>query len=137
MAETRKGRKSQADYRDLIGKALLSDRFTLEEFPVLSQLPAIERWATTHPHELLPHGKALQLLLGKSVADVIVLLDDTPDGATHRVAEYLRLRYQQQKKVKDIAEQWDLSAEQIWRSAGRRSLDLITERFLQIARSLE
>jgi len=137
MAEKRKGRKSQADYREMIGKALLSDRFTLEEFPVLSQLPGIEKWAAAHPYELLPRGKALESLLGKAVADAIVFLGDAKDTTTRRVAEYLRLRYQEQKKVKDIAQEWQLSVDQVSRTAGRRALDIATERFLMLAHSLD
>jgi hypothetical protein len=135
MAETRKGRKSQSDYRELIAKALISDRFSLEEFPVLSQLPAIERWATAHPHELLPRGKALQLLLARSVADVIAKIGDADDLVLRRIVLYLQLRYQQHQSVKAIAESWQCSTVHVWRTVGQRALNLVTERFLEVARS--
>jgi Glu-tRNA(Gln) amidotransferase subunit E-like FAD-binding protein len=135
MSETRRGRKSQASYRDLIAKALFSSRFDLESFPVLSQLPAVESWAEQHIHELLPHGKALQSLLRRAIEDVIQQLSDNPDVKSTRVIEYLRYRFFQQKTVKAIAAEWQCSVVHVWRVAGHEALDLITDRFLRMARS--
>jgi hypothetical protein len=137
MAETRRGRKSQSSYRALVGKALsyLDDLCALNEFPVLSQLPAIEQWAADHAHDLLPHGKALRGYLRKATAEVIAGIGE--DGTSARLVEYIQLRYQQRMLVKDIAERWHLSVEQVWRSAGRQALELITEQFLQIARGTD
>lgn len=139
MAETRRGRKSQSDYKSLVGKALLlfNDLFALDEFPVLSQLPAVEQWVSAHEHELLPHGKALRALLRQAVAKVIEQIGDGEGGTSARLVAYLRLRYQQGLLVKDIADQWNLSVEQVWRSAGRRALELITDQFLQSARGID
>jgi hypothetical protein len=135
MAEARRGRKSHEAYRELVAKALLSDRFTLDEFPVLSQLPAVEQWALAHPRELCPRGKALQLLLRQAVTAVIALVGEADDLATRRLVEYLQLRFQQGMPVRSIAEQWGCSTVQVWRSAGRRALDLVTGQFLELARS--
>lgn len=74
MTDSKRGRKSQANYRELVAKALRSDRFTFDEFPVLSQLPAIEQWAAAHGRELLPHGKALQVFLRHAIEDVSALM---------------------------------------------------------------
>jgi hypothetical protein len=135
MAETRRGRKSQSDYQNLVGKALtlLDDLFTLDEFPVLSQLPAVQEWVTSHPYELLPQGKGLRHLLQQSVALVIEKIGEGERGISARLIHYLQLRYQQGLLVKDIAEQWNLSPEQVWRSVGRRALELVTDQFLELA----
>lgn len=135
MADTRRGRKSQEAYRELVAKALLADRFTLDEFPVLSQLPAVEQWASAHPRELCPRGKALQALLRQAVAEVIAAVGDADDVAVRRLVEYLRLRYQESVSVKGIAERWGCSTVQVWRSAGRRALDLVTARVLELGRA--
>jgi len=135
MAEMRRGRKSQEAYRELVGKALLSDRFTLDEFPVLSQLPAVEQWAAAHPRDLCPRGKALQLLLRQAVAEVIASVGEADDVAVRRLVEYLQLRYQQGISVKGIADRWGCSTVQVWRAAGQRALDLVTARFLDLARA--
>ena len=106
MAETRRGRKSQSDYKVLVGKALtlLDNLFALDEFPILCQLPAVEQWSTAHHHELLPHGKGLRTILRQAVALVIERIGDEESGASARLVEYLQLRYQQSHLVKDIAE---------------------------------
>jgi hypothetical protein len=132
--EVRRGRKSLDQYRGLVAKALVSDRFTLDEFPVLSQLPVVEQWAATNPRQLCARGRALQALLRQAVADVIAEAGDLDDVAVGRLVEYLRLRYQEGRPVKAIAERWSCSTVQVWRSAGRRALDLVTERFLDRAR---
>src|SRR5215469_1689770 len=70
--EGRRGRRSLDNYRELVGKALLSDRLTLDEFPVLSQLPSVQTWAQAHPREQCPRGRALQVLLRQAMTDVVV-----------------------------------------------------------------
>jgi hypothetical protein len=135
MAETRRGRKSQASYRELVAKALLADRFALEESPVLSQLPAIERWVSDHEHELLPHGKALHIALHQAIQRVIATIGDADDVQLVRVVQYLRWRYVERVSVKQIAEQGGCSSVHVWRTAGCRALDMVTDAFLAIARS--
>jgi hypothetical protein len=132
--EARRGRKSLDQYRELVAKALVSDRFTLDEFPILSQLPVVEQWATTNPRQLCARGKALQALLRQAVADVIAEAGDADDAAVRRLVDYLQLRYQEGLSVKAIAQQWGCSTVQVWRSAGRRALDLVTACFLDRAR---
>ena len=132
--ETRRGRRSLDNYRELVARALLSDRLTLEEFPVLSQLPSVEQWALAHPRELCPRGKALQMFLRQAVTEVVVSVGEADDVATRRLVEYLQLRFQQGMPVRAIAERWGCSAVQVWRSTGRRALDLVTARFLESAR---
>jgi hypothetical protein len=118
----------------LVAKALLADRLTLDEFPVLSQLPSVETWAQAHPRDLCPRGKALQVLLRQAVTDVVVSVGEADDVATRRLVEYLQLRFQQRLSVRAIAERWGCSAVHVWRSTGRRALDLVTARFLEAAR---
>jgi hypothetical protein len=134
MADGRRGRKRQEEYRELVMKALTADRFTLEDFPILSQLPAIEHWAAAHPRELLPHGKAIQGYLRQAVKDVIASVGEPEDETMRRLVEYLQLRYLQKVSQKAIAERWGCSTVQVWRSVGHRAIDLITARFLELAR---
>lgn len=135
MTETKRGRKSQSNYRALVGKALFADRFALEEFPVLSQLPAVEQWAAAHQRELLPHGKALQIILRQAVEDVIARIGEAQDTQMRRLIDFLRSRYIEQASVKVIAESWGCSTVHVWRSVGQRALDLVTDRFLELGRT--
>lgn len=139
MPEVRRGRKRQSEYRELVVKAfrVIEDRSALETFPVLSQLPAIEQWATAHPRELLPHGKALQRLLLQAVAEVLAGLGEDDDAWLARFKDLLRQHYQQRVAVHTLAKQWGCSRVQVWRSYGQRALDMVTERFLELARSTE
>ncbi len=137
MSGTRKGRKSLSDYRDLVGNALLADCLTLEDFPVLSQFPAIEERMKSFEYELFPRGKALQSLLREAIYDVLKGIGNSDDQSLCRMDKYIKLRYQQKCSVKQIAEEWHVSTVQVWRSAGQLSLALITERFLEKARISE
>jgi hypothetical protein len=134
MAEARRGRKTHEAYHELVAKALGASRFALDGFPVLSQLPAVERWVADHPREMLPRGKALQGLLRQAVVEVIASVGEADDRAMCRLVEYLQLRYQQRLTVKAIAERWGCSTVQVWRGTGHRALDLVTMRFLELAR---
>jgi len=58
------------DYCVLVDRALFADCYTLDGFPVLSELPLVARWGEAHPRDLLPRGKALHALLRRAVADV-------------------------------------------------------------------
>jgi hypothetical protein len=117
-----------------VTKALLSDRFELEEFPALSQLLAVERWAQDHPSELLPHGKAMQRLLRQSIMDVIARIGEADDMQLAMVVDYLRVRYVEGGSVNAIAEAWGCSRVHVWRKAGKIAMDFVTERFLELAR---
>ncbi len=121
---------------ELVGRALAADRFDLEAFPILSELPAIERFVAAHPHALLPRGKALQLLLERSVAEVATAYAEDVDRTLRKIAAYVRLRYQEGKTVKDIAEAWGLERSVLSRQLSRRSLQVVAHRFLQLAEHL-
>lgn len=121
------------EYIRLVGKALVADRFDLDDFRVLSKLPAVERFATAHPHALLPRGKAIRLLLDRAVAEVATAYAEDQDRTLRRIAAYVRLRYQEGKSVKDIAEVWGLDRTVVSRQYSRRSLQVVSHRFLQLA----
>jgi hypothetical protein len=93
------------EYCALVGKALFADCYTLDDFPVLSELPLVAQWAQAHPRELLPRGKALHALLRRAVADVVACAPEN-DASLGRVADFARLRYQQRLTVVAIARQW-------------------------------
>jgi hypothetical protein len=119
----------------LVAKALVSDRFALDAFPILSQLPAVEQVAAANPRLLCARGKALQTFLRQAVSEVIAAAGDTDDVAVGRLVEYLRWRYQEGVSVRAIAQRWGCSTVQVWRSTGRRALDLVTVRFLEQVRA--
>jgi hypothetical protein len=116
----------------LVGKALRADRFTLDAFPVLCQLPAVEQWAASHPRALLARGKALQALLRRAVADVATDYAEDDDATLRRLATYVRLRYQEHQSVTAIARQWQLNRTYVSRSVSLRAVQVITHRFVQI-----
>ena len=117
----------------LVGKALEADRFELEEFNVLSTLPGIERYAEAHPNALLPKGKALQVLLHRAVSEVATAYAEDSDKTLRKIAAYVRLRYEDKRSVKDIAEEWGLDRTVVSRQYSRRSLQVVSHRFLQLA----
>ena len=104
-----------------------------DAFPVLSELPAVERFAVAHPYALLPRGKALQLLLNRAIGDVTTAYAEDADRTLRRIAAYVRLRYQEGKSVKAIAEAWGLDRTVLSRQLSRRSLKVVSHRFLQLA----
>ena len=106
---------------------------TSTTFPVLSELPGIERFEEAHPHALLPRGKALQLLLTRAVNEVSTAYAEDADRTLRRIAAYVRLRYQDGKSVKDIAEAWGLDRTVLSRQLSRRALQVVAHRFLQLA----
>jgi hypothetical protein len=119
-----------------VGKALAADRFTLDEFPVLSALPAVERFATAHPHALLPRGKALQLLLSRAIGEVATAYADDADATMRRIAAYVRLRYQERQSVTAIAQQWQMERSALSHQLSRRALLVVTHRFLHLAQGV-
>jgi hypothetical protein len=123
-------------YCELVGKALGADRFTLDVFPVLSRLPAVEQWAAAHPHALLARGKALQALLRRAVADVATGYADTDDVALRQLAVYVRLRYQEQQSVAAIAQQWLLNRSYVSRRWSHRAVQVIAHRFAQLVQGV-
>jgi hypothetical protein len=120
------------DYCALVGKALFADCYTLDAFPVLSQLPLVSQWAEAHPHDLLPRGKALYGLLRRAVADVVTCAPEG-DRFLGQVAEFARLRYQERLTVAAIAQRWGLSCKHLHCNYRRPALELVTRRFLQLS----
>ena len=96
------------EYVTFVGQALVADRFDLDGFRVLSELPAVERFAAAHPYALLPRGKAIRLLSIAQLPRMTTAYADDSDKTLRRIAAYVRLRYQEGKSVKDIAEAWGL-----------------------------
>jgi hypothetical protein len=120
----------------LVGKALGEDRFALDAFPVLSELPAIERFAATHPHALLPRGKAVQVLLWRAVAEVATAYADERDALLRRIAAFVRLRYQEGQTVTAIARAWGVDRSDLSRQLSRRAVEVVAHRFFSLARSV-
>lgn len=127
--------EQQQHYRALVGKALFADRFTLDEFPVLADVPLVAQWAAAHPREFLPRGKALQALLRRAVADVVALCGEADNAGLTRVGEFAQLRYQQRWTVVAIARQWGCDRSSVHHRVAGRTLALVTRRFLQIVES--
>jgi len=73
---------------ELVGRALAADRFDLDTFQTLSELPAVERFAAAYPHALLPRGKALQLLLERTVAEVATAYAEDSDRPLRKIAKW-------------------------------------------------
>jgi len=120
------------DYCALVGKALFADCYTLDDFPALSELPLVARWAEAHPRELLPRGKALHALLRRTVADVAAC---APEGDPYlaRVADFTRLRYQERLTVAAISRRWGMHRRSMYGGYTRQALELVTRRLLQLA----
>jgi hypothetical protein len=125
-------RSEESSLATLVGKALNADRFVLETFPVLSELPPIEQWTSAHPRELLCRGKALQALLRRAVADVASSYAKEDDTALRRLAEYVRLRYQEGMSVTEIAKRWQMNRSGVSHRFSGRAVQLIAHRFEQL-----
>jgi hypothetical protein len=133
MTQLRSATPDAGDLCMLVGKALEADRFDLDEFPVLSEVPGIERFAVAHPHALLPRGKALQLLLTRAVTEVSTVYAEDGGRTLRKIAANVRLRYQDKCSVKDIAEAWGFDRTVLSRQLSRCSLQVVSHRFLQLA----
>jgi hypothetical protein len=124
------------NYSELVGKALVADRFALDAFPVLGELPAVERFAAAHPHALLPRGKAVQALLWRAVAEVATAYADERDLLLRRIAAFVRLRYQERQTVTAIAKAWGMDRADLSRQVSRRAVEVVAHRFFCLARSV-
>src|SRR5215472_8163499 len=102
-------------YYQLVAQALLKldDWFELEEYPVLSQMPAVVAYARSHPYDILPHGQAISQLLTRAVEEVSSQCATSQGRTMQRAAIYLRSRYLEKQTVKTIAQQMHLSVDQI------------------------
>jgi hypothetical protein len=116
-----------------VGKALGADRFELDGFRVLSELPAVERFAVAHPQTLLPRGKAIRILLDRAVAEVATAYAEDADWTLRRIAAYVQLRYGEGRTVTAIAQEWGLERSALSHQLSRRALQVVTHRFLQLA----
>ncbi len=120
------------DYCVLVDRALFADCYTLDDFPVLSELPLVVRWAEAHQRDLLPRGKALHVLLRRAVADVVACAPEG-DACLAQVADFARLRYQERLTVSAIARRWGMHRRSLYGGCTRRALELVTRRVLQLA----
>lgn len=129
-------RAEPGTYAAMVGKALVADRFRLDEFPVLSELPAIEAWAASHPRALLARGSALQAILRKSVADVAAAYAEDDDASLRRLAAFVRMRYLERRSVAAIADEWRMNRSALSHCLSRKALLLISHRFLQLVQQM-
>lgn len=117
---------------EVVGRALMSSRLTLDSFPVLSELAVIEQWSAAHPRELLCKGKALHTLLRRAVSDVAFGYAKDEDPTLRRLAEFVRLRYIDQLTVTEIARRWQMNRSAVSHRFSGRALQLVARRFEQL-----
>jgi len=123
-------------YYQLVAQALLKldDWFELEDYPVLSQMPAVVAYARSHSYDILPHGQALSQLLRRAVEEVSSQCATSPGRTMQRAAVYLRSRYLEKQTVKTIAQQLGISTDQLGRTVGVLSIPLVAKQFYRLAR---
>ncbi|MBA3825904.1 MAG: hypothetical protein H0X24_18640 [Ktedonobacterales bacterium] len=125
-------------FAKLVAKALhsLDDRFILDDYPTLSRLPSVHQWARAHPHELLAHGKALQVQLRQAVQQAIVISQECGRKQL-LLAEYMTRRYLQGESVTAIARSLEMSRSYLTHAVGAQALAIITKCFVGLSRQLE
>jgi len=129
----RRGRLSQDDYVDRVGDVLRKETFELEECASLVQLPGVQALARRHPDALFPAGLALRQLFNQAVADVRRYAKAGESLLSARIAEFLRIWYEDGDTVVRVANELKLSRSYVVHDIQRPARALVARRFLELA----
>ncbi len=123
MAETKRGRKSQSSYREIVGEALslLHNGDALEKLPVLSQLPGVDAWVRAHPNLFMAKSKGLKHLLRQAIMEVCLI--SRMRMMTHWLVSLITCACAISIAIPwfEIAKTWQCSTVHVWRRAGHRA----------------
>jgi len=133
----RRGRLSQGDYVDRIGDVLRKEIFELEECTSLVQLPGVQALARRHRDALFPAGLALRQLFDRAVADVRRYARAGGSLLSLRIAEFLRIWYEEGDTVVRVAHELKLSRSYVVHDIQRPARALVAKRFLELASRVE
>jgi hypothetical protein len=133
----RRGRLSQDDYVDRIGDVLRKEIFELEECASLVQLPGVQALARRHSDALFPAGLALRQLFDQAVTDVRRYAKAGGSLLSLRIAEFLRIWYEERDTVVRVATELKLSRSYVVHDIQRPARALVAKRFLELASRVE
>jgi hypothetical protein len=133
----RRGRLSQDDYVDRIGDVLRKEIFELEECGSLTQLPGVQALARRNHDALFPAGMALRLLFDRAVADVRHYAKAGGSLLSLRIAEFLRIWYEEGDTVVRVATELKLSRSYVVHDVQPTARALVAKRFLELASRVE
>jgi hypothetical protein len=133
----RRGRLSQDDYVDRIGDALRKEIFELDECAPLVQLPGVQALARRQQESVFPAGVALRQLFNRAVVDVRRSARAGESLLSLRIAEFLRIWYEEGDMVVRVASELKLSRSYVVHDIQRPARALVAKRFLELASRVE
>jgi len=133
----RRGRLSQDDYLDRIDDVLRAEIFELQSCTLLTQLPGVQALARRHQDSVFPAGVALRHLFDRSVADVRRSAKAGGSLLSARIAEFLRIWYEEGYTVVRVANELKLSRSYVVHDIQRPARALVARRFLELASRVE
>lgn len=133
----RRGRLSQDDYVDRIGDVLRKEIFELQDCASLTQLPGVQALARRHPDAIFPAGLALRQLFDQAVGDVRRYARAGGSLLSLRIAEFLRIWYEEGDTVVRVANELKLSRSYVVHDIQRPARALVAKRFLELASRVE
>jgi len=133
----RRGRLSQDDYVDRIGDVLRKEIFELQDCTSLTQLPGVQAVARHHQESVFPAGMALRQLFNRAVADVRRSAKAGESLHSLRIAEFLRIWYEEGDTVVRVANELKLSRSYVVHDIQRPARALVAKRFLELASRVE
>jgi len=134
---SRRGRLSQDDYVDRIGDVLRNEIFELQDCAPLTQLPGVQALARRRHDALFPAGTALRLLFDQAVADVRLYAKAGGSLLSLRIAEFLRIWYEEGDTVVRVANELKLSRSYVVHDIQPTARALVAKRFLELASRVE
>jgi hypothetical protein len=133
----RRGRRSQDDYLESIIALIRADVWTLKDQKAFADSVGVKALIAQFAREAWPLGIALRLLIDGAVTDVHGVVRAAHTRASVRIAEFLRLWYDNQCTVTSIAAGMHLSRSHVAKTIQRPALLLVAQRFLALAQQVD
>jgi hypothetical protein len=133
----RRGRLSQDEYIDRIGDVLRKEVFELQDCKSLTQLPGVQALARHHQESVFPDGVALRQLFNRAVADVRRSAKAGESLLSLRIAEFLRIWYEEGDTVVRVANELKLSRSYVVHDIQPTARALVAKRFLELGSRVE
>ena len=109
------------------------DWFALDASEILTQFELVDYLVSAEPRRYWSKGQAVRVLLDRSIEHVIAHIQKSDDKSNNRVAEFLQKR-KAGISIAAIGRDWGMTREHLSRSVNRQAIQLVTERFLTLAR---
>jgi hypothetical protein len=128
---------SQDDYMGRVGDVLRKEIFELQDCTLLTQLPGVQALARHHRESVFPEGMAMRQLFNRAVADVHRSAKAGESLLSLRIAEFLRIWYEEGDTVVRVASELKLSRSYVVHDIQPTARALVARRFLELASRVE